>query len=70
MQRDHRKHLGGMWEASAGGSALQGEKPLECAQRELFEETGVSSGTFEQVWKGFISSKPCRLIVISKQVFI
>ena len=26
MQRDKRKHLGGMWEASAGGSALQGEE--------------------------------------------
>lgn len=28
MQRDKRKHLGGMWEATAGGSALQGENPL------------------------------------------
>ena len=41
MQRDHRKHLGGMWEATAGGSALQGEDPLTCALRELFEETGI-----------------------------
>ena len=30
MQRDKRKHLGGMWEATAGGSALQGEDPLSC----------------------------------------
>ena len=43
MQRDARKHLGGMWEATAGGSALQGEDPLTCAQRELCEETGISS---------------------------
>ena len=43
MQRDKRKHLGGMWEATAGGSALQGEDPLSCAKRELQEETGIAS---------------------------
>ncbi len=43
MQRDMRKHLGGMWEATAGGSALQGEDPLVCAKRELKEETGIES---------------------------
>ncbi|WP_081778699.1 NUDIX hydrolase [Butyrivibrio proteoclasticus] len=43
MQRDKRKHLGGMWEATAGGSALQGEDPLTCAMRELQEETGIVS---------------------------
>lgn len=43
MQRDKRKHLGGMWEATAGGSALQGEDQLSCACRELFEETGIES---------------------------
>ena len=43
MQRDKRKHLGGMWEATAGGSALQGEDPLTCAYRELREETGIES---------------------------
>lgn len=42
MQRDQRKHLGGMWEASAGGSALQGEGALDCALRELKEETGLT----------------------------
>ena len=41
MQRDKRKHLGGMWEATAGGSALQGEDALTCARRELHEETGI-----------------------------
>ena len=35
MQRDWRKAYGGMWEATAGGSALQGESALECAVREL-----------------------------------
>ena len=43
MQRDKKKHLGGMWEATAGGSALQGEDQLSCACRELFEETGIES---------------------------
>lgn len=41
MQRDRKKHFGGMWEATAGGSALQGEGPLDCAIRELQEETGI-----------------------------
>lgn len=41
MQRDFRKHFGGMWELTAGGSALKGETPLECALRELKEETGI-----------------------------
>ncbi len=41
MQRDRFKHFGGMWEASAGGSALQGEAPLIGAIRELKEETGI-----------------------------
>ncbi len=49
MQRDNRKHYGGMWEASAGGSALQGETPLECAIRELREETGILSNELQEV---------------------
>ena len=48
-QRDSRKNLGGMWEATAGGSALQGESPLECAKRELREETGIVTGDFFEV---------------------
>lgn len=43
MQRDLRKHFGGMWEATAGGAAIQGEAPLDCAIRELYEETGKDS---------------------------
>lgn len=49
MQRDLNKHLGGMWEATAGGSALQGEQPMECAKRELFEETGILTTTINQL---------------------
>ena len=41
MRRDPRKHHGGLWEATAGGSALRGETPLDCALRELWEETGI-----------------------------
>ena len=39
----------GYWEASAGGSALQGEAPEECARRELREETGIRAERFELV---------------------
>ena len=47
MQRDLHKHFGGMWEATAGGSALQGETPLVCAKRELEEETGYKTEKIE-----------------------
>ena len=49
MQRDSRKHFGGLWEATAGGSALKGETPLACAVRELREETGVESEELAEV---------------------
>ena len=49
MRRDARKPYGGMWEASAGGSALAGETPLQCAVRELREETGIVSDRIVQV---------------------
>ena len=49
MQRDRRKHFGGMWEATAGGSALQGEDPLTCACRELHEETGIASDNLIEI---------------------
>lgn len=49
MQRDKIKRFGGMWEATAGGSALQGEAPLECAFRELAEETGIVAESLTEV---------------------
>ena len=39
----------GYWEASAGGSAIKGEEPLEAAKRELFEETGLTPDSLELV---------------------
>lgn len=48
MQRDNRKSYGGMWEASAGGSALKGETAFDCAVRELQEETGVFSNDLQE----------------------
>lgn len=49
MQRDSKKHFGGMWEATAGGSALKGEDALACAIRELREETGIESEELTEV---------------------
>ena len=44
MLRDPRKEAyPGCWEASAGGSALAGETPLEGARREMLEETGLKA---------------------------
>ena len=51
MQRDSRKPFGGLWEASAGGSAIQGESPKECAIRELEEETGMRATEMTEVGK-------------------
>ena len=39
----------GYWEASAGGSAISGEEPLEAAKRELYEETSLTPDSLELV---------------------
>ncbi|MBR6521308.1 MAG: NUDIX domain-containing protein [Oscillospiraceae bacterium] len=49
MQRDHAKHFGGMWELTAGGSALKGETAEECAIRELREETGIEAADLREI---------------------
>ena len=49
MKRDYKKHFGGMWELTAGGSALMNETPIECATRELSEETGIESGNLKEI---------------------
>lgn len=40
-RHDEKESNPGLYEASAGGSAMQGEDPLSCIEREVFEETGV-----------------------------
>lgn len=51
MQRDLDKEgWPGFWEATAGGSALKGEDALQCAWREMTEETGVSSGDMKELF--------------------
>ncbi len=49
MQRYEDKHFGGMWEATAGGSAILGESPTECAARELKEETGITARSLTEM---------------------
>ncbi len=49
MQRDSSKSYPGKWEATAGGSALRGENPLECAIRELREETGIIASELQEI---------------------
>ena len=47
MKRSCAKKLyPGVWEATAGGSVLAGETPLEGARRELMEETGIVNAEF------------------------
>ena len=49
MKRDPRKTYPNMWEASAGGSGLQGESALESAFRELREETGIVASELKEL---------------------
>lgn len=39
----------GLYEATAGGSALRGEDARTCVRRELREETGIECDTFEEI---------------------
>ena len=50
MERAHSKpNYPGYFEATAGGSALQGEDALTCIKRELREETGLRCDRFEEI---------------------
>lgn len=53
MQRDWNKTMfAGFYEATAGGSALKGETALECAMRELHEETGIKVKAEDLIFLG------------------
>ena len=49
MRRSPGKAYPLFWEATAGGSVLQGETAMEGALRELREETGINVGTLEEM---------------------
>lgn len=52
MQRDYsKKKYAGLYEASASGSALKGETPMEAARRELKEETGIAADEMKFISK-------------------
>ena len=63
MRRAPGKHLAGCWEASAGGSALVGETPLECAKRELREETGIVAEEMTELAR--LTEHSCHMICVS-----
>ena len=62
MRRDLNKHFGGLWEATAGGSAIKGDSALMCAKRELFEETGIVCSDLIEV--GTVVSKKHKTIYV------
>ncbi|WP_419772599.1 NUDIX domain-containing protein [Enterococcus faecalis] len=53
-----------MWQGLAGGGE-EGETPIESAQREAFEEAGITRG-FPYIELGSISSLPVEDISLSK----
>lgn len=66
MKRDPRKTYPNMWEATAGGSALKGENPLEGALRELREETGVVADSLEKLdWSLGKNCIHCRFLCVT-----
>ena len=62
MRRDFRKDRGGMWELTAGGSALRGETPSECAVRELKEETGIAAAELTELCR--IVREDCQTLFV------
>lgn len=60
MRRDLSKpNYGGYFEATAGGSALKGEDKMSCIKRELFEETGIVSEDFEELYHFAFDDDSC-----------
>jgi len=64
IEPDGRVHLVGQWRFPLGryswempeGGAEPGEDPLDCAKRELAEETGLTAGRYERVLEMDISN--------------
>lgn len=48
---ENKESWPGRYEATAGGSALKGENALECARRELKEETGIIPESIRQIYR-------------------
>ena len=77
MQRDFKKKdYPGMFEATAGGSALKGETPVIGAMRELKEETGIAADELIQIYRtlshntiyyGFLCITDCERSSVSLQ---
>ena len=64
MRRDLQKEgYPGFWEFTAGGSALCGETPRECAVRELHEETGLTADTLREVGRKTVSQNHSHYVV-------
>ena len=54
-----KKGYPGLYEATAGGSALKGEAPIDCIRRELREETGIERGAFTLIVRHVFDSGHC-----------
>lgn len=77
MKRDPNKpNWPGVYEASAGGSALKGEAPEAAARRELLEETGIRAQSltplYEEtgehtLYRGFLCVTDCAKTAITLQ---
>ena len=44
------KNWSGMYQVGAGGHAIKGETPIECAKRELEEESGIVCNDLEELY--------------------
>ncbi len=56
LVRQHRSAIGkSLWEIPAGKLDQEGESPLDCAKRELWEETGYEAADWDEVF-GFYTS--------------
>ena len=67
MKRDPNKPAWpGFWEATAGGSVLQGESALEGSLRELREETGIVAESLKELDRSLgRSSIHCRYLCVT-----